>query len=110
MNKLTWGQKAFLWWYRYVESGSGLPDWTTPARRRISRTRQWLRGHGWQFHVADSINGDPLRECGWEYSEANYIWPDGGWVSAHVSIACIRRAVEGYRARTGDMQTFQIDG
>jgi hypothetical protein len=52
------------------------------------------RGEGWSFEVyaegADVSEGlpDPI----WEYSRAPYFWPDGGWVAAGVSRACILEA------------------
>lgn len=53
------------------------------------------RGEGWQFHVAapgkdsDGVFDDDA----WVYSERRYCFPDGGWVSADVSVRCIRKAV-----------------
>lgn len=60
------------------------------------------RGEGWQFHVAangaDPDDDDAIfGEDAWEYAEAPYIWPDGGWVSASVTERRIRKAVAKYR-------------
>jgi len=54
------------------------------------------RGEGWQFHVAATKHGDPLAEDAWFYSERCYIFPEGGWVRDHVSMACIARAVDAW--------------
>jgi hypothetical protein len=54
------------------------------------------RGEGWQFHIAatyDDLIGNDI----WSYEERKYAFPDGGWVSAHVSEACIRKAVKLWR-------------
>jgi hypothetical protein len=53
------------------------------------------RGAGWQFSVAiapGGEDGDALRHDAWEYAEDPYFWPEGGWVAAHVSERCIRKA------------------
>lgn len=56
------------------------------------------RGIGWEFSVAPEGSDDALGPGCWEYAEAPYHWPDGGWVHADVSRACIRRAVAQWRA------------
>lgn len=53
------------------------------------------RGEGWEFCVAGP-SGDVFDDDAWCYSENRYFWPDGGWVSARVSEACIRKAVALY--------------
>lgn len=35
----------------------------------------------------------------WIHGEQRYVWPDGGWVDAATSIACIAKAIEKWRAR-----------
>jgi hypothetical protein len=56
------------------------------------------RGEGWQFHVAPVGSDDVFAGDAWTYSERKYCFPDGGWVTAEVSIACIRKAVALFRA------------
>lgn len=56
------------------------------------------RGEGWQFHVAAPRADDPLADEAWSYEERKYSFPDGGWVTAGVSAACIRKAVRQWRA------------
>lgn len=56
------------------------------------------RGEGWQFHVAAEGSDDVFAADAWTYSERPYIFPDGGWVSADVSRACIAKAVALLRA------------
>ncbi len=55
------------------------------------------RGEGWQFHVAKPGADDALEFEEWVYSERPYLFPDGGWVTADVSRACIAKAVELFR-------------
>lgn len=55
------------------------------------------RGEGWQFHVAADGSDDALGDDAWSYSERPYIFPDGGYVSAAVSRACIAKAVKLFR-------------
>lgn len=55
------------------------------------------RGEGWQFHVAAPGSEDALGDEAWEYTEHPYFFPDGGWVDASVSRACIRKAVAKWR-------------
>jgi len=56
------------------------------------------RGSGWQFHVAPEGAADALGDDAWCFEEYRYHWPDGGWVHADVSVACIRRAVGMWRS------------
>ena len=55
------------------------------------------RGEGWQFHVAEPGSEDVFAPEAWEYSECPYIFPDGGWVDASVSRACIEKAAALFR-------------
>lgn len=57
------------------------------------------RGEGWQFHVAAEGADDALGDEAWCYSERPYIFPDGGWVDAAVSRACIEKAVAKFRSK-----------
>lgn len=61
------------------------------------------RGSGWSLDVYpvgtdtySDLDAKPI----WEHAETCYLWPDGGWVSAARSVACIERAVALFRART----------
>lgn len=56
------------------------------------------RGEGWQFHVAAPGSEDVFGDDAWSHSERCYVWPDGGWVSADVSRACIAQGVAAFRA------------
>lgn len=52
------------------------------------------RGEGWSFEVyakGADMDGE-LPEPIFVYYESPYFFPDGGWVAAEVSDACIRRA------------------
>jgi hypothetical protein len=51
------------------------------------------RGNGWSLDITLSEN-----EC-WTYGEADYAWPDGGWIHRDQSIENIERAVTAFRAR-----------
>lgn len=55
------------------------------------------RGDGWQFHVAAPGSDDVFADDAWEYAEAPYIWPAGGYVAAAVSERCIRKAAAAFR-------------
>jgi hypothetical protein len=63
------------------------------------------RGEGWSLDiyprgVSFADNGDlPGVAPEFLYQERPYIWPDGGWVHADVSRACIARAVKAWRKR-----------
>ena len=54
------------------------------------------RGEGWQFYVAAKPDGDPLDDDAFCYHENCYAFPDGGWVSAEVSAACIDRGIKAW--------------
>lgn len=49
------------------------------------------RGMGWSVDIAEDTPE------AWSYEEAQYIWPDGGWLQASVSAANIRKAVAKWR-------------
>lgn len=55
------------------------------------------RGAGWSFSVAPLGSDDVFDPKAWHYEERRYFWPDGGYVDATVSEACIRRAVALWR-------------
>lgn len=61
------------------------------------------RGDGWQFEVyAPDVReigyGVTLPEPTWEYAEEPYEFPEGGYVGADTSRACILKAVAAWRA------------
>lgn len=51
------------------------------------------RGNGWSLDISLSEN-----EC-WTYGEADYAWPDGGWIHRDESMENIERAVTAFRKR-----------
>lgn len=54
------------------------------------------RGEGWSFSVAKP-RGDVFADDAWYYSEHDYFFPDGGYVSPDVSRACIEKALRKWR-------------
>lgn len=60
------------------------------------------RGEGWQFHVAapGKDHDGIFHEDAWVYADRRYFFPDGGWVDANVSRACIQKAAALFRFHT----------
>lgn len=58
------------------------------------------RGEGWSLSIAAPGSDDVFADDAWDYHEAPYFFPDGGWVATEVSERCIRKAIGLFRATT----------
>lgn len=80
----------------FIEFGGMCPvqgDGQVMGREAYYRSR----GTGWELCIAREDSTDPLADDAWVYFEDRYFWPDGGYVDASVSVACIERAVKAWR-------------